>query len=323
MTPRSAHRGRHFQLERLAPTLAAIISLFCTLASTDLNAPPRYDGAGYAVLATSILEGQDYRAIDQPDRPLHAHFPPGYPAALATAWTWIGPSDRVAHLLSAACTTLAVWLFAAWFARIERPRVAAPLALALAFNWSWARIGGSIQSEPLFLLLSALAIHSAQGLAHAHRRSRSRTLGLGVLLAACVLTRHVGVCLALAVVVDLVWRGRRATALGAGVIAMLLILPWIAWQVRVGRGSQAGLLTAVNLPTLVVSQALFYARRIPDHLTGPFVEVATVFGRSTALAALATIRGHRGDFADGSFRPDTQRYGTQGGGWRGLSRWRP
>ena len=289
MTPRSAHWSRHLYLERFAPALAAIISLICTLASSNLNAPPRYDGAGYAVLATSIIEGQGYRAIDQPDRPRHAHFPPGYPATLAAAWTLIGPSDRVAHGVSMACTTLAVWLFATWFARIERPRVAAPLALALAFNWSWVRIGGSIQSEPLFLLFSALAIHAAQGLAHAHRRSRLRTLGLGILLAACMLTRHVGVCLALAIVVDLVWRGRRVEAIGVGATATLLVLPWIAWQMQVGRDSQARLLTGDNLPALVVLQALFYARRIPDHLTGPFIEVATVFGRSRALAALATL----------------------------------
>jgi hypothetical protein len=89
-------------------------------------------------------------------------------------------------------------------------------------------------------------------------------------------------------VVDLALRDRRAQAFGAGRFAALLTLPWIAWQVRVGHGSQAGLLTAVDLPALVASQALFYARRIPDHLTGPFVEVATVFGRSPALAASAT-----------------------------------
>ncbi|WZO95788.1 glycosyltransferase family 39 protein [Isosphaeraceae bacterium EP7] len=286
MTSRSARWGRQF--ERFAPALAAVIALSCILSSTDLDAPPRYDGAGYAVLATSILEGNGYRAIDQPDAPQHAHFPPGYPAALAASWTWFGRSDRVAHVLSAACTTIAVWFLAHWFARVESPRVAAPLALALAFNWSWARVGGSIQSEPLFLLLTALAVNAADRLARTDRRNRLGTLGLGVLLAACVLTRHVGACLVLAVVVDLAWRERRAAAIAVGATATLLISPWIAWQLRVGRGSQAGLLTAVDLPSLVASQALFYARRIPDHLAGPFVEVATVFGRSPGLAASAT-----------------------------------
>jgi hypothetical protein len=278
MTPPTGRK-----LARVIPTLSASVALLCIVASTDFDSPPRYDGAGYAVLATSILEGRGYRAIDHPDSPPHAHFPPGYPAALAALGAWSRHSDRAAHVLSVGCTTLAVGLFARWFARLERPRIAAPMALALAFNWSWARTGGSIQSEPLFLLLSSLALNMAS------EPGRVRTVAPGILLAACMLTRQVGACLALAVLVDLTWRGRRASAIGVGLIAAILVLPWIVWQVRVGRDSQAGLLTAVDLPSLVGSQALFYARRIPDHLAGPFVEVATVFGRRPAVAALATI----------------------------------
>ncbi len=37
------------------------------------------------------------------------------------------------------------------------------------------------------------------------------------------------------------------------------------------------------------TQALFYARRIPDAIAGPFVEVATVFARSPWLGGVATL----------------------------------
>ena len=38
-----------------------------------------------------------------------------------------------------------------------------------------------------------------------------------------------------------------------------------------------------------VARSLFYTRRLPDALTGPFVEVATVFARSRAIGLAATI----------------------------------
>ena len=78
----------HRPVRRLAVNLAAacalaMVSIGTLAAGGNWTAPPRFDGAGYAVLARGLLGGQGYRAIDHPDRPLHAHFPPGYPIALA------------------------------------------------------------------------------------------------------------------------------------------------------------------------------------------------------------------------------------------------
>ena len=47
------------------------------MSNTRFHSPPRFDGAGYAVLAESLLAGQGYREIDHPERPPHAHYPPG------------------------------------------------------------------------------------------------------------------------------------------------------------------------------------------------------------------------------------------------------
>ena len=130
----------------------------------------------------------------------------GYPAALAMLWKITGQSLAAAHLFSCACTvaaTLAAWL---WFRRLYSPRVAFILSLALALNWSWGRAGGAILSEPLFLLLGQLALLAAV------RAGRCGGVAagvvLGALLAACVLTRHVGISLAGALGIDLVLRRR-------------------------------------------------------------------------------------------------------------------
>src|SRR5437868_1319470 len=80
--------------------------------SADLRTPPRFDGAGYAVLAEALATGQGYREIDRPDSPRHAHFPPGYPVALATLWSATGRSVPAAHglsLISTVAATLAAW----------------------------------------------------------------------------------------------------------------------------------------------------------------------------------------------------------------------
>src|SRR5438552_11853617 len=127
------------------------------------SAPPRFDGAGYAVLARAWLNGEGYRAIDHPDRPRHAHFPPGYPLVLALIWSVAGESAMAAHLVSIFCTvgaSLAAWW---WFRRLMSGPAALVLGLALAVNWLWGRTGGTIQSEPLYMLLGQLTILTATG----------------------------------------------------------------------------------------------------------------------------------------------------------------
>ena len=91
------------------------------LANTRFDAPPRYDGAGYAVLARSIGEGRGYREIDHPDAPRHAHFPPGYPLALAGVWKVTGVSWAAAHAFSFVCTIGACLVFWRWTLRWARP----------------------------------------------------------------------------------------------------------------------------------------------------------------------------------------------------------
>ena len=275
--------GRATLLHGLAVMSLAMVAI---LGNTRFDAPPRFDGAGYAVLARSLAEGRGYREIDHPDAPPHAHYPPGYPLGLAGLWTLTGPSTRVAHGFSFACAlgaTLAAWL---WFRRLYSPRVALLLGLALALNWAWTRTGGAIQSEPLYTLLaqSALLVAGWAG----RRGGIAPGLVLGVLLGACALTRHVGVAFGLALGLDLLWNRRVSTALAAGLMGLAIVSPWVAWLVTVRHNTQVALLARGDRMETVVGNALFYARRLPDQLSGPFVEAATVFGRSRLLADLAT-----------------------------------
>src|SRR6202021_989788 len=106
---------------------------------------------------------------------------------------------------------------------------------------------------------------------------------VGVLLAACALTRHVGLSVAGAVGIDLFIRRRGPTVLGAGLTMGALLLPWVGWLILAGAPNQASLL-ALNdqgLLSRITSLAIFYLQRLPDQLTGPLVEIGTVFQHRT------------------------------------------
>jgi len=269
--------------------LIAAVAILAMAGQGDFTAPPRYDGAGYVVLARSLSEGAGYRAIDHPDRPRHAHFPPAYPALLALGWRIAGASARVAHMVSSLCTlgaTLTAWW---WFCRIYPRKVALLLGLALAVNWAWARTGPGIQSEPLYEFLGQLTILVA--LRTAAVGGIVWTVLLGALLAACLLTRHIAIGLLAAVLLDLCLRRLWLTALKATIITLVLITPWLAWAVLAwgGQRTQANLLLegSSELVARAVSQGTFYLQRIPDQITGPLVEIATVIRPGSRVEGMA------------------------------------
>ena len=267
--------------------LLTIVAVASVGPSTDLQAPPRFDGAGYAILGQALASGRGYREISDPATPRHAHFPPGYPAALAVLWWSTGRSVAAAHVFSVTCIVAATLLAWRWFLTIYPRRVALILGLALAVNWTWGRVGGSIQSEPFYIFWELLAVLIA---VQAGRRGGVAIgIVLGFVLAACVLTRHVGLGLAAAVVLDLGLRRRWKALVSAGLTMVVLIIPWVGWLAIVHHNTQAGLLVQGRLAARIAGQAVFYLQRLPDQINGPIVEVGTVFRRSAVVAVLVNL----------------------------------
>jgi hypothetical protein len=262
-----------------AGLLVGIASAAFTAGSACWSAPPRYDGAGYAVLARALTSCQGYRAIDQPDRPRHGHFPPGYPFLLALTWRVSQGSACAFHMISVACTvsaTIASWW---WFRRLMPNDTALILALALAVNWVWARTGGAILSEPFYLLLCQLAVLAAIKGTRRQRVGPAWNLTMGVLLAGCLLTRHIAVGMVVGVLLDRALARRWVDALTIAVTTGVAISPWVVWLAFVGSdaGTQAGMYlgSSASWRDWIGGQFLFYIQRIPDQLTGPLVELGT------------------------------------------------
>ena len=114
-------------------------------------------------------------------------------------------------------------------------------------------------------------------------------MGLGIVLAVSIMVRHVGVCLAGGILLDLGLRRRWRALLTAGLTVGVLIVPWIRWLILVDRNSQVSFLTLDGLGARVATQGMFYLQRLPDHVTGPFVEVATALHRHLPLVVMANL----------------------------------
>lgn len=193
---------------------------------TQWQEPPRFDGASYALLARSLAAGHGYLQVEHPDQPPQTHYPPGYPIALALLGRLAGFSPATLHAFSAVCTLGALILSWCWFRRLVPPVSALLLGLALASNWLWTRDAAVIRSEPLFLLLSSIAVLLTDVQAQARRIVPA--LGLGLALGAATLTRHVGIMLVVACLTHLVLARRWRAAVVAGLTAALLLSPWLA-----------------------------------------------------------------------------------------------
>jgi hypothetical protein len=277
--------GKRFTCNFGPFSLLAVVTTVSVMLNTDVFAPPRFDGAGYAILGEALTTGRGYREINEPASPRHDHFPPGYPVALALLWRFSGRSIVAAHAFSAFCTVGGVLLAWRWFHTFYPPRSAFILGLALGLNWTWGRVGGSIQSEPFYIFCEILTVLLVAKFGH--RDGTGIGIMLGVILAATILIRHIGVCLVAAVAIDLGLRTRWKTLRLAGLTTVVLILPWAGWLTLVHRHTQVGLFTTKELAGRIVGQAIFYLQRLPDQVVGPFVEVGTVLRPSPVVAIVA------------------------------------
>jgi hypothetical protein len=271
-----------------------VLSLLLTLA-VDFNSQPRFDETGYAILGLSLAQGQGYREIDKPDSPLHAHFPPGWPIALAATWRMIPPQivspTLSAHALVIFISACSLLLWSKWFVRTSGPQAAAGLAFALFANWFWIRLAGELRSESLFILLSAVAFllvdqsNSPQSL--------MKNFSTGCIIGLAILTRQAAVALLAAIVVHELTQRHFRTALCIGASATLTISPWLWWIATSGKPAQASLIAsdeqARSLSQRLIDQSLFYLIRLPDSLFGPFLETATIFRPSPALKSVAYL----------------------------------
>ncbi len=201
------------------------------------------DNASYLTLAHSLLEGEGYTELWDPETPPHTKYPPVYPLALALLMALGASSWGSFKLVSAAAISVAVLLTFAWAARRRGPLFGGGVALLVLLSAGWLQASRWILSEPLFLVWTLLALWAAERGLDAEDEgtppgSRSSTLWLTLAGGATLLalfTRSAGLPLVVALLLALALARRwRALLIMSGVTA----LPTLLWGLRARRGGE-------------------------------------------------------------------------------------
>ena len=183
---------------------------------------PGGDNAGYMILGDALRSGEGYRDLYLPAQPLHAKYPPLFPALLAVLG-WLG-GLQLFKLAMLACTTAAVWLTA----RVGRELVGEGAALfaagLLALNPTLLEYGHYVLSEAPFLLLVLLSLYGAV-------RGDRKGDTLAVLAAVgAFATRTAGLTILLALPTAWLFARRRRAAGVAGGAALATMVLWGLYQ---------------------------------------------------------------------------------------------
>lgn len=222
-----------------------------------------YDDGIYAGLAWALGHGAGFAYPNLPGTPAAIHFPPLYPLILAPFFRILSvdSAGAIGRLLNILGLAWASWLIARHAARLRLVGagwVSEALVAAAALAIPVLSILGVLLSEPLFTLAVAGAVTLLDAPPEAWPPTPRRALGIGLLTAAALLLRSVGIALLLACAVT-AWRRRASWK-----TALLLLAPgvlagagWALWVVARRNGVDPALGPDYGSYTEIVQQAGF------------------------------------------------------------------
>jgi hypothetical protein len=224
--------------EASVKTLASFAPLGVVLAAIVLvagmfNPAPHTggDNAGYISLAHSIVQGEGYRELWDPQEPPHTKYPPVFPLVLAGAILLGAKSWVTLKMVPVAFTLLSVLFAFLWVRRREGLGLAVGVALLLAVSDGVLDYSRWILSDPTFLALTLGAFWALD-----RKQGQERTgAGLALVIVA-YFTRSAGLPLVLATAV---WLGLRTRWRAFAAFAIAYSVPAVWWWLR-GRAGGRG-----------------------------------------------------------------------------------
>ncbi len=235
--------------ERLLPVaaLAGLAVLYLLLFRPGLSVMGGGDFALYLAHAQAMVQGRGYADTGFVFNPANAimspaAYPPGLPLLLAPVVAVFGLDGTAVKLLMLAALLAMLWGLHRLAEPTLGPRWSAVLVLAAGLSPAILMRLDAVGSDIVFAAWCYLALLGARG--------RPALLGIGVALA--ILTRSIGIVLAVALAVDLLFRPgpmrrRLAPALLAGVAVALLGTLWL----RVDNATYAGYFERLSATGLV------------------------------------------------------------------------
>jgi hypothetical protein len=201
------------------------------------------DDATYATTAKALAEGRGYRHLSIPGEPLQTKYPPLYPAALSLVIRSLPDREGGQDLLAdfrwllvptALAGAGALVLSALYWHRIlgASGRMTIAVAALAALSPAWLAYMRVAMSElPYALLATAALLCLDQREPRAEGRWSTARLMLGAaLVGGAMLTRTIGVSLAIAAVATPLLRRRRWDALLIAAVILTCVAPWWSFQ---------------------------------------------------------------------------------------------
>jgi hypothetical protein len=219
---------------RIAPLAAgAIVGVTLFSVITFISAGVFWDDGVYLITARALANGEGYRFLHLPGAPPAVHYPPGWPAILAVAWTLfpsfpanLGVFAFINLVLASAGAGLAC---AYGIRRLGlHPLLALAATVLFALTLPVMVLDSVLFAEPAFLVLAVLTIFAADRAAE--RGGARAALLAGGMAGAAMLVRSTGIVLVPAIVLALALAGRRREAVIALGAAFVLVMPWQIWS---------------------------------------------------------------------------------------------
>ena len=189
------------------------------------------DSLIYLSLSRS-LESGSYREIFRASAPLHVKYPPGYPAWLVLARHATGERLDLILAINLALVAVSFVLIFAIARHFSGQWLALSLLLLMVLNPGLLGVGGSLNSEALFLLLSTSAL--AATLMTGRPDSRW-ALAATMLASLAFLTRSAGIAVVVAVGVWLWSRRKGAELLVYSLVSTIVVGGWVAYVALASR----------------------------------------------------------------------------------------
>jgi hypothetical protein len=197
----------------------------------------RWDGGVYYVLGTSLATGQGYRILSEPGSPEAVQYPPLLPAIVAVCQRFLGSKDptvvapwlRILYAVLFLGYALAVLALAK---RYLRPVFAVTAVAFTLLQPNTIFVSDVLYTEIPFALVSVLFVLVAVN-GPFSSRPWLREIASFLLATAGFLLRTVGVALLAAWVLEAIVRRRWQLAVVRVVLAMLPLIGWEAYVMRV------------------------------------------------------------------------------------------
>ncbi|MEP7344572.1 MAG: hypothetical protein ABI877_04880 [Gemmatimonadaceae bacterium] len=221
---------------RVTPLALAALTLVCVILSIGPWPVGVFQDDGiYVVLAKSLATGEGFRFLQMPGAPNATHYPPLYPAFLAVLWkAWPHFPQNVvlfkfANAILLAITAVGTHRFARDWGKLSEPS-AVLMTVAFVCCTPLMLLSVMVLSEPMFLALLIPTLIAAE---RALRTGRVRDAVLaGLVVGILSLVRSLGLLVAPATILALVWRRRWSAALAVALATAFVVAPWQFWVMQ-------------------------------------------------------------------------------------------